>query len=69
MTHTCPWPTEGETLHWECNPKGDTMTSYRDRHLAGVYDPTKPESKAKAEKAAATRATKSTTTKPKRSSK
>ena len=46
------------------------MTAYRDRMLAGEYDdPKKVDSQAKAQKAASTRAAKSTTSKPKRSSK
>lgn len=47
------------------------MTSYRDRLNAGEYDPNAKGSQAKAQKAAATRAAKSTTSsaKGKRSSK
>ena len=51
---TCPWPTEGESLHWPCHER-TPVTAYRERMLNGAYqDTTKPKTSAPKRKTANT---------------
>lgn len=35
----CTWPTEGESLHWDCHTKEKPVTRYTELRHAGYYAP------------------------------